>query len=220
MIKRTAMTVAAMAMVVGWVGAERPSHARAGEAKDKFVPLFNGETFEGWNKVGGGHWEIEDGVIHGTSPGAGKYGYLVSERTYRDFVVRLKFKILDGNSGFFFRVHPDGTHMNGFQAEIGADHQYIGGLYESGGRGWVVKPDPETVKKAYKPGKWNRMTVRAVGDRIVVRVNGVITAKLEGNVGNREGHLAFQLHRANDMNVKFKDVMILKNPKGEEGDAS
>jgi len=180
--------------------------ATAGE----FKPLFDGKTLKGWQPAPGGKWEVKDGVIVGTSQKSEKrHGILLSDNKYGDFVLRLKFKSVKGNSGLYFRCervdHPVTVH--GFQAEI-APGGPVGGLYETGGRAWVVRPSAETVKKCFKPGDWNEMVVSAQGKNITVKLNGVTTAELKNDPGRLEGLLGFQLHGGADMHVEFKDVEI------------
>ena len=90
-----------------------------------------------------------------------RHGQLVSDKRYKDFTVRLEFRSIQGNSGLYFRVDPVDQPVGvlGFQAEIDPAND-IGGLYETGGRAWVVQPTPEQVKQYFKPGQWNAMSVR------------------------------------------------------------
>lgn len=179
------------------------------------VPLFDGKTLAGWHALPGGKWEVRDGVIVGTSQSSEpRHGLLLSELSYKDFTVRLEFRAVKGNSGLYFRSDPvEGpVGVHGFQAEI-AEANDIGGLYETGGRAWVVQPTPEQVKKYFKPGEWNEMSVSAYGRHVVVRVNGYKTAEIEDDPGRLEGHLALQLHGGQEMHVEFKDFEMLTKPK-------
>jgi hypothetical protein len=183
-----------------------------------WVPLFDGSSLQGWHALPGGKWDVQDGVIVGTSAKDEKlHGLLVSDKRYGDFTVRLKFKAIQGNSGFYFRADKveSNVGVHGFQAEIDVSND-IGGLYETGGRAWVTKPSPEEVKKYFKPGQWNQMTVSAHDRRIVVHVNGHKTAELKDDPGRTQGHLALQMHGGQDMHVMFKDIEVLV-PKGELG---
>lgn len=176
----------------------------------EFVPLFDGETLKGWHALPGGKWEVKEGAIVGTSSQEEpRHGLLVSDKTYRDFTVRLKFRVLKGNSGFYFRSEKvdEAVGVHGFQAEVANDPN-VGGLYETGGRAWVAQPDPETTKQCYKPNEWNEMTVSAHGRHIVVQLNGTQTAELADDPGRLEGHFALQLHGGQDMEVMFKDIQI------------
>ena len=56
-----------------------------------WVPLFNGKDLTGWKKNGDEKWVVEQGTILCEST-ANKYGYLTTEKSYRDFTLRLKFK--------------------------------------------------------------------------------------------------------------------------------
>jgi len=183
---------------------------RAGETA-KWESLFDGKSLDGWHTLPGGKWRVQNGVIVGTSSKAEKrHGLLVSDKRYGDFTARLKFKVAKGNSGFYFRVDKveSNVGVHGFQAEIDMGDE-VGGLYETGGRAWVVKPKPEEVKKYFKPQQWNQMTVSAHGRHIVVHVNGHKTAELTNDPGRLQGRLALQLHGGQDMNVMFKDIEIL-----------
>jgi len=183
-------------------------------AEDGFVPLFDGKTLTGWHALPGGNWEAKDGAIVGTSQRSERrHGMLLSEKTYKDFTVRLKFKSVRGNSGLYFRSEkvPGGVAVNGFQAEIDPARD-VGGLYETGGRAWVVKPTAEQVKEYFKPGQWNQMTVSAQGRNVTVEVNDHKTAELKDDPGRLEGHFGLQLHGGQDMHVEFRDVEILVTP--------
>ncbi|MBE0538063.1 MAG: DUF1080 domain-containing protein [Phycisphaerae bacterium] len=175
-------------------------------------PLFDGKTLAGWHTLPGGNWEVRDGVIVATSPASeARHGLLVSDAAYGDFTVRLQFKALKGNSGFYFRSQKsnDGVGVHGFQAEIDASND-VGGLYETGGRAWVIQPKSEDVAKYFKPGEWNDMSVHANGRHIVVHVNGTKTAELIDDPGRLQGHFALQLHGSQDMEIMFRNVEILQ----------
>ncbi|MBN2021871.1 MAG: DUF1080 domain-containing protein [Pirellulales bacterium] len=173
-------------------------------------PLFDGKSLAGWRRIGTGEWTVRDGEILGAKAAADKeFGHLISDRPYTDFAVRLKYKATTGNSGLYFRVEEGGdAGVLGFQAEIDP-RENAGGLYETRGRGWVVHPPVALVKKAYKPNEWNRMSVVALGRRLVVHLNGVKTAELADDPGRERGFLALQLHGGQDMDVRFKDIEIL-----------
>ena len=173
-------------------------------------PLSGGETLNGWHQIGKGEWKIEDGVITGKhAKSEGEFGHLVTDATFKDFTVRLKYEAIEGNSGLYFRVEEKGfSGVTGFQAEIDPLKD-AGGLYETNGRAWVSQPKPEDVKKWYRPNEWNMMTVSAHGRRIAVDVNGYRSAELKDDPGRAEGKLALQLHGGQDVQVMFKDVEIL-----------
>jgi hypothetical protein len=179
------------------------------QAADGWQRLWDGKTLNGWHVIGRGDWKIEDGAIHGTHVASvEEYGHLVTDRSYGDFTIRLKFKALAGNSGLYFRIVEEGfSGVTGFQAEVDATKD-VGGLYETNGRAWVSQPTAEQVATWYKPGEWNEMTVSAHGGHIVVHINGKKSAELPQDPGRKEGRIALQVHGAQDVDVWFKDIEI------------
>jgi hypothetical protein len=175
----------------------------------EFRPLWDGRTLEGWHVIGKGRWEIVDGAIHGTHGKAEpEFSHLVTDRVFTNFVVRVKYKAVRGNSGLYFRIEEKGySGVSGFQAEIDPDHD-AGGLYETNGRSWVSQPKPADVKRWFKPGAWNEMTVTARGGDITVTVNGIQSAALKNDPGRRHGRLALQVHGGQDVEVWFRDLEV------------
>jgi len=179
--------------------------------RSEWKPLWDGKTLDGWEPKGGGHWSIEGGAIRGTNASSEpRHGHLLSKGEYGDFAVRLKFQSKAGNSGLYFRVDENGSlGVRGFQAEIDPKND-VGGLYETEGRGWVVQPRPEDVKKwLKKDDPWHDLSVVAIGDRVVVHVNGFKSAEIVDPKGRKRGKLALQLHGGQDVDVQFKDIEIL-----------
>ena len=174
-------------------------------------PAWNGVDLSDGHIIGKGEWKVEDGAIHGTHEKSEKeFCHIVSNFTMEDFVVRLKYKSLKGNSGFYFRIEEKGASgVTGFQAEIDPVKD-AGGLYETNGRAWVSKPTPEELAKFFKPQEWNSMTVYALGRRIATDVNDVRVSELRDDPGRTEGHFALQLHGNQDVDVYFKGMEILK----------
>jgi hypothetical protein len=64
--------------------------------------LFNGENLEGWTVYGTEKWYVEDGLLICESGQDEQYGYLGTNKHYKNFIVELEFKQeADGNSGVF-----------------------------------------------------------------------------------------------------------------------
>ena len=135
-----------------------------------------------------------------------EHGLLLAEGVHGDFLLRVRYRSVVGNSGLYFRSERvDGAvGVHGFQAEIDPLENQ-GGLYETGGRAWVVPTDGE----AYKPDRWNDMIVICVGRDVRVVLNGVLTARLDDDDGRTEGRVGLQLHGGQDMEVRFQRVELL-----------
>ena len=177
--------------------------------------LFDGETLAGWEPQPGGRWEVLDGVIRGISEKAERrHGLLMSRDTFDDFTIRLQFKVTQGDSGFYFRATPvdQAVGVHGFQVEIDTTYE-TGGLYETGGRAWVVQHPSDQKTRWYRKGEWNELTVSAHERRTVVRMNGRKSAELRDDPGRTEGRLALQLHGGQDMFVEFREIQQLMRSK-------
>jgi hypothetical protein len=175
-------------------------------------PLFDGKTMTGWHALPGGKWEIANGAIRGTSEKSERrHGLLVTDDTFNDFTVRSQFKVTRGDSGFYFRVDESKNNVgvNGFQVEVDTSYE-TGGLYETGGRGWVVQHAPDKKTAWYQKGQWNDLVVSAYGPRITVHVNGIKSAELRNDPGRTSGHIALQLHGGQDMWVEYRTIEILE----------
>ena len=179
----------------------------------KMVPLMDGKTLAGWHAIGGGKWTVENGAFVGRAKNAKLYGLLVSDKTFKNFIVSFDFKCLAGDSGFYIRTlmeKPD--KAKGLQVQVGLPGSGAGGIYESYGRRWLDKPTAAEEKKILKKDTWNKMTISAIGGDIVVRTNGVETAKLKNDKSRPAGHFALQMHSGNVMHVMFKDIKIHELP--------
>ena len=178
-----------------------------------FKPLFDGKTLKGWTPAPGGKWEVKDGAIVGTSPKSERrHGILLTDKQYSNFVVKAKFRVHSGDSGFYFRAErvKSAVSVNGFQVEVDTS-QETGGLYETGGRAWVHRPTAAVIKKRkYKKGEWTDLELSAIGGHIVVKINGVISTELKNDKSRRKGHIGLQLHGGQKMHVEFKDILIME----------
>ena len=168
-------------------------------------------SLEGWHATPGGTWTWRGNVLVGTSPKSEpRHGILLSDTRYSDFEARVDFRVLSGDSGFYFRVDKNAgaVSVHGFQAEVDSTLE-TGGLYETGGRAWVVKTDPQEMKRVYQPGNWSRLRVHAVDGDVDVFVNGELTASLRNDPGRKVGHLGLQLHGGQNMHVEYRNLELL-----------
>ena len=120
---------------------------------DSKSSLFNGENLDGWDIYGTEEWYVEDGLLVAESGPDEEYGYLATTKRYKNFELNVEFlQKANGNSGVFFRSQLDGTKISGWQVEVAPLNLHTGGIYESYGRGWLIKPEPkkEAFLKLYK----------------------------------------------------------------------
>lgn len=173
--------------------------------------LFNGKNLDGWIIYGTEQWYVEDGLLVSESGPDKGYGYLGTKENFKDFEVNLEFKQeADGNSGVFIRSTVDGTKVSGWQVEVAPPGHDTGGIYESYGRGWLVKPEKEK-DSALKYGDWNKMKIVVKGDRVVSYLNGVeMVDYSDEKIGKGEGGILLQIHDGGGIKVYWRNITLKK----------
>jgi hypothetical protein len=180
-----------------------------GTGEAQVVSIFNGRDLEGWRVHGSERWYVEDGELVCESGPDKQYGYLATEKAYKDFDLTLEFRQdADGNSGVFFRSSIEGTRITGWQVEVAPPGLYTGGIYESYGRGWLIQPDPDR-DAALRMGEWNTMRVRVVGDQVTTWLNGVQMIDLvDAKIGGATGSIALQIHDGGGIRVRWRNIRV------------
>ncbi len=173
--------------------------------------IFNGENLDGWTIHGTELWYVEDGELVCESGPDAQYGYLRTDRTYDDFELTLEFKQeANGNSGVFFRSTIEGVRISGWQAEVAPPGLHSGGIYESYGRGWLIKPESE-LDSALSMGEWNEMKIRAEGGRVTTWINETQMIDLEDEeLAQRQGHIALQIHDGGGIKVRWRNLRLIE----------
>ena len=185
----------------------------AGANAQGFKKLFNGKDLSGWKIHGTEKWYVEDGTLVCESGPEKKYGYLSTEKAYKNFILEYQFKLeANGNSGVFIRSTIDGTKISGWQVEVAPPGSSTGGIYESYGRGWLIKPTPE-AEKALNPDGWNKGKISVIGDEVTTWLNGkqMVTLK-DSKIGAGQGSIALQIHDGGGIKVRWKKIRISELP--------
>ncbi|HEY9363391.1 MAG TPA: DUF1080 domain-containing protein [Chitinophagaceae bacterium] len=171
--------------------------------------IFNGKDLTGWTIHGTEKWYVENGELVCESGPDKNYGYLSTNKKYKDFILTLKFKQeANGNSGVFFRSSIDGVKISGWQAEVAPINMHTGGIYESYGRGWLIQPKAED-EKWLKQNEWNSYKLKVQGDEVTTWLNGhqMVNIKDE-KIGKGEGFIALQIHDGGGIKVRWKKLKI------------
>jgi hypothetical protein len=198
--------------------------ARDSEAKKGSESLFNGKDLSGWQVLPGGKreaWGAEDGLLVVKGGGG---AWLMTEREFGDFDLRLEFKLpKGGNSGVALRAPMRGNPAyDGMEIQLLDDPWYkdkknyrdnirptqlTGSIYD------VVPPSSDATKPA---GEWNTIHIVAKGRHVTVELNGVKTvdANLDDHKDRADkhpgllrekGHLGLQSH---DGRVEFRNIVV------------
>jgi len=184
-------------------------------------PLSDGKTFAGWDGDTNSIWHVRDGAFVGGKPPVKvpQNEFLATARSYTNFVLRLEFK-LTGTEGFVnggvqFRSQrrKGDSEMIGYQADIGEG--WYGALYDESRRNKLMaKADEAAVKRAVKPGEWNRYEVRCEGRRIVLKINGVQTVDYtEADATIPQwGRIGLQVHGGGVTEASYRAITIEELP--------
>ena len=178
-------------------------------AQNKWERIFNKKDLTGWKIYGTEKWYVENNLLICESGPDKEYGYLGSEKTYQNFELMLEFKQeADGNSGVFFHSSIEGTKIAGWQAEVAPPGHWTGGIYESYGRGWLIKPS-EDKDKALKMGEWNKMRIKVVGNVVTTWLNGQEMISLDdAKIGAVAGSIALQIHSGGGIKIKWRNIKV------------
>jgi 3-keto-disaccharide hydrolase len=192
----------------GFAGAGPWTGARADEPA-KFRALFNGKDLNGWvTPEDKSLFVVEDGEIVGRTKGdLKKNEFLVTDKSYGDFVLKAKVKFRNGNSGIQFRSkRADDGVVSGPQADV-ADG-YWGLLYEEKGRGILERYPEEKANEIVKKDDWNEFVITAKGTHVTIDLNGTRVIDRDDPKFDKEGIIALQVHVGPAMEVRYKDLEI------------
>jgi hypothetical protein len=162
------------------------SLALAPAPAEEWISLFDGQTFNGWSKYGGGEvgkaWKIANGELYldatnksGWQTGDG--GDIVTNEEFENFHLKYEWKIAqNGNSGLIFFVHESPDYK--YPWETGPEMQVLdnaghpdakiishraGDLYD------LIVSSEETVKPH---GEWNQAEIIADNGKLDLILNG------------------------------------------------
>ena len=171
--------------------------------------IFNGKDLTGWKIYGTEKWYVDNGQLVCESGPDKQYGYLATEKFYKNFDLTVEFlQESNGNSGLFFRSTIEGTKITGWQCEVAPKGQDTGGIYESYGRGWLVKIEDEK-ENILKPGKWNKLRLKVEGDRVQTWLNGKSMVDFtDEKIGKADGSIALQIHSGGGIKVRWRKLII------------
>ena len=200
--------------------APAPAAATPAAAEPTFTPLFNGKDLSGWVQVLDSKWVVENGALVGRQDPAGRRegeSWLITEKDYGDFILKLKFRITQGgNSGVFLRdpltraervAAADGGKgpwEAGYEVNINNDEP----VYPTGSVWDAAKGTP----KLQKENDWNDVYVKIQGQKISTSINGQVALdNAELPARSARGGIGFQRHgtpKYKDTVIEFRDIEL------------
>lgn len=183
------------------------------------VRINDGVSFAGWEGDTAKTWRIENGAFVGGNQAAmvPRNEFLASTRSYTNFVLRLKFKLV-GTEGFVnggVQIRSERTknppnEMSGYQVDIG-DPEWWGCIYDESRRNKVMaKSDIAALNRVLKRQDWNEYVIRAEGKRIIAWINGVQAVDYTEPDDSipQQGKLGLQVHGGGKTEAMYKDITI------------
>jgi hypothetical protein len=166
-----------------------------------WMTLFDGGNLNQWYTVGDANWRIEgDSVVADKLTGK-RAGFLVTNRSYRDFHLKLEFWASDdANSGIYMRCGNPEVLTDKICYEANIFDQRKDPTYGTGALVHRSKVDP--MPKA--GGKWNTYDITVKGDHIVVVLNGQKTVDIR-NTELKEGRIGLQYAQGV---IRFRNIQI------------
>lgn len=185
----------------------------AARGDDGFMPLFDGKSLAGWKTVNTrGNFVVRDGVLV-MDRGA---GWLATEKTFSDFVLRLRYRFVTpgADSGVFIRSSLEGKNWTsrGYQVQ-NMDNETLGMIV---GMGVKVRGhhDKAALRAVKKPaGEWMDLEITATGSRGEVKLNGRTVATSD-DLQLKDGHIGLQ---AEGGILEFQSIEIKTRKGGDAG---
>jgi hypothetical protein len=141
------------------------------ESTAGFQLLFDGKTLAHWNSIkerpDADSWHVRRGAITCNKGG----GWLATDDTYYDFVLRLEYRTRRGGSGgILLRASQSGNPaFTGLKLQISNDAGKPPGLHSTGAVFGAVAP---ARNMALPAGKWNRVEITLIKSQLAAVWNG------------------------------------------------
>jgi hypothetical protein len=202
-----------------------------------FRQIFDGKSLEGWD-CDPDFWRVQDGAITGET----KAGRQPKQNIFciwrggkpADFELKLQYRLTAGNSGVQYRSieRPDVAKwvMQGYQADIDAEQQYTGQIYEERGRTFLALRgqmsyaapgrkgvvasvgEGEQLKAFIKNDDWNEIHIVARGNTVIQLINGHLMSMLvddDATARKLDGLLGIQLHvTTTGMKIEARNIRL------------
>jgi len=191
--------LAALASIIAaCISAHTPSIAVAqppssAAVDSEFEPLFNSKDLAGWklHRCASDVWKVENGILRTEGTKGAESGWLVTDREYADFELRLECRLSKGaDSGVAIRALAEGSlARSGLEVQIRDDDAYPDSkLVESTGSIYEVAARSQSALKPV--GEWNQFHITARQRRVVVVLNDktVLDADLSDSVQKADRH--------------------------------
>lgn len=194
------------------------------------INLVHGGTLDAW-KIPSNHWQLEEGVVIGNtgSEVLDAPEWIYTNQQFSDFEFTCEMKLTGDssrNTGIYFRVNTflfkEKKRNKSYEAPSG--YEFDAAFYSPGKRNfrgtlgdWYARPhlrvfpDKKIINQVYKEEEWNRLTIRARGNRLEYWINGIkILDYLDDDPkASHKGIIGFQIHNGSVMKVAYRNIRVL-----------
>ena len=212
-----------------------PGLAAAADGNDATEPTVNGPrgldllaggTLDAWT-IPSDRWHIENDAIVASTDGEklDLPEWLYTKQRWGDFIFTCELKLTGDdrrNTGIYYRLTPflfEGYKTfeapSGYEFDAGKPRPGKSNFWGSLGDWYARKSlrifaDQEIIERAYRPGDWNRMTLRARGNRLEYWINGikVMDYRDPDPSGAREGLIGLQIHDGSVMQLAYRNIHV------------
>lgn len=186
------------------------------------IDLLKGNTLDAW-KVPSAHWQLKEGSIVGETwtEKLSIPEWIYTKQRFSDFEFTCELRLTGDNrrnTGIYFRVNTI-SFRGRFEAPSGYefDAAATGDRLTGSVGDWYVRPsfrisaDSALINKIYNSDNWNRMTLRARGNRLEYWINGtkIMDYQDPDPKGSREGTIGFQMHDGSVMKIEYRNIRVL-----------
>lgn len=195
-----------------------------------FIDVLEGGTLDAWD-VPSDHWYLKENRIVGYT-GEEKLEipeWLYTKQSFSDFEFTCELKLTGDNrrnTGIYYRVNTfTFSSKNGKKSykapsgyEFDVAYHTLGRKNYQGSLGdWYARPslrifpDQSIINQVYKSEEWNRLTIRARGNRLEYWINGVKVMDYidQDPKASDKGVIGFQIHNGSVMKVEFRNIRVL-----------
>lgn len=128
-----------------------------------YVSLFKGKDLSGWRLMGARSWRVEDGLLVFTGQRA---GWLRSEQAYRDFRLKLDYRLSEGADGGVY-IGAKGKNK-GVEVQLLDDAGAEPSAISSGALYGILAPAQNVTEPT---GEWNQLEITCKDGQLSANLN-------------------------------------------------
>ena len=175
----------------------------------ELAPIFNGKDLSGWKTELEACWSVSDGILHAKNDPDQKGDIIVTEKSYRNFIVQMDFRFGEGriDSGIFLRDSKEQIQIG----ESGSLKRDMTALpYIPAIKGYPIQV--ETAKDVLDMTDWNTLKVEVVGSSYTTWLNDKEIMTYESETIIPEGPIGIQVHSKRAMSIDIRDILATELP--------